>query len=117
MSVELHVTGRIERGRFAEFSHSLTEWVAYREARGWARPRILQALSGEMNTVRMVFGYPDMAALEHQAAAEAEDAEYARIAMAMPFEGPIDEAIYRLMPDAPVHAHTQPAGIGCAPGA
>ena len=118
MSVELHITGRIERGRFAEFSEALAEWVCYREARGWALPRVLHALSGEMNTVLMVFAYPDLGTMERQAAAEASDVAYARIAMAMPFEGPIDETIFRFMPGtAAPHAEMRPAGIGCAPGA
>jgi hypothetical protein len=92
-------------------------WIAYRRAKGWAVPRVLHALSGEMNTVRMVFVYPDMTTLEAQAAAEAADTGYARVAMAMPFDGAIEETIFRLMDeDISLHNVALPAGIGCAPG-
>ena len=56
--------------------------------------RVYQALSGQMNEVRMVFEYPDLAAYE---AEEREDAGpgYARLAGAMPFvDGTLEYAIY-----------------------
>src|SRR5690349_393830 len=114
MSVELHVTGRIARGRFAESTAAMRAWIAYRRAKGWSVPRVLHSLSGEMNTVRMVFVYPDTTTLEVQAAAEAADSDYARMALAMPFDGPVDESIFRVMDDVPEESHPAvPAGIGC----
>ncbi len=94
MAVEVHMDSRIERGRFAEFLASLEEWFAYRRAKGWVVPRVLQALSGEMNTVRMVFPYPDLRAYEREEAAVATDREYARVAMKMPFEGSLHFTIF-----------------------
>ena len=58
--------------------------------------RILQALSGEMNVVRLVFEYPDLNTYEREEARDAADEEYARVAGAMPFvEGTLSYEIYR----------------------
>ena len=102
MAVEVHVTGRIELGRFAEFVEAAERWAAYRAAKGAARPRILQGLSGEMNHVRLVFVYPDLAAYEREEARDSADPEYARIAAGMPFvDGTLEYAIYREL-DSPL---------------
>lgn len=95
MAVEVHVTGRIETGRFGEFVRALEPWASYRRDRGRATARVYQALSGSMNEVRLVFEYPDLAAYEAQEREDAVDPEYARLAGAMPFaEGTIAYAIY-----------------------
>ena len=58
--------------------------------------RVLHALSGEMNAVRLVFVYPDLGAYEQEEARDAADPEYARVAAAMPFvEGTLAYEIYR----------------------
>jgi len=85
MAVEVHVIGRIELGRFAEFVTAAEAWQQFRLERGDADCRILQALSGEMNAVRLVFTYPDLNSYEHEEAANSVDPDYARIAGAMPF--------------------------------
>jgi hypothetical protein len=54
MAVEVHVTGRIAAGTFAEFAQAVTRWAAYREAKGDASARVLQGLSGPMNHVPLV---------------------------------------------------------------
>ncbi len=95
MSVELHVTGRIETGRFGEFLEAAERWRAYRRERGWAVPRVLSGLSGEMNSVRLIFVYPDLAVYEREDVEEAVDSGYAEVARAMPFAGPIVHTLYR----------------------
>ena len=90
----MHVTGRIV-GRFGEFVQAAHAWRAFRRRRGSADCRILQALSGEMNAVRLVFGYPDRNTYEREEARDASDEEYARVAGAMPFvEGTLSYEIY-----------------------
>jgi hypothetical protein len=96
MPVEVHVTGRVELGRFAEFAEAVRRWSEFRASRGEARARVLHGLSGEMNHVRLVFTYPDIAAYEREEARDSLDPEYARLAGGMPFvDGTLEYAIYR----------------------
>jgi len=96
MAVEVHVIGRVQLGRFAVFLESAAHWQAFRAARREAACRILHALSGEMNAVRLVFTYPDLNAYEHEETHDAADPEYARVASAMPFaEGTVSYEVYR----------------------
>jgi hypothetical protein len=96
MAVEVHVVGRVELGRFAEFIGAADRWRAFRRARGAADCRILQALSGEMNIVRLVFSYPELNAYELEEGRDASDPEYARVAGEMPFvEGTLAYELYR----------------------
>ena len=91
----MHVTGRVELGRFGEFVAALGPWAEYREAQGRAPMRVYQALSGQMNDVRMVFEYPDLADYEAEEREDAVDPEYGRLAGAMPFvDGTLAYAIY-----------------------
>jgi hypothetical protein len=85
MAVEVHVTGRVELGRFADFLAAADQWRAFRRGRGDADCQLLQALSGEMNTVRLVFVYPDLDTFEQEEVRNSADPEYARVAGAMPF--------------------------------
>jgi hypothetical protein len=95
VAVEVHVVGRVQLGRFGEFVTASQPWLEYRASKGRAPCRILQALSGEMNAVRLVFSYPDLNAYEREEAEDAVDPEYARIAGAMPFvEGTLAYEIY-----------------------
>lgn len=95
MAVEVHVTGRVELGRFGEFTAALEPWTSYRASRGRAPVRVLQALSGPMNEVRMVFVYEDLGAYEREEREDAVDPEYARLASAMPFvEGTLEYTVY-----------------------
>ena len=95
VTVEVHVTGRVELGRFGDFVSALGPWSSYRSAQGRAPMRVYQALSGRMNEVRMVFEYPDLAAYEAEEREDAVDPEYARLAGAMPFvDGTLEYAIY-----------------------
>jgi hypothetical protein len=95
-AVEVHVVGRVELGRFGEFVEAADSWRAFRRERGDADCRILQALSGEMNLVRLVFSYPDLNAYEVEEGRNAADPEYGRVAGEMPFvEGTLAYEIYR----------------------
>jgi hypothetical protein len=96
MAVEVHVVGRVELGRFAEFVAAAGRWRRFRRERGSADCRILQGLSGEMNLVRLVFSYPDLNAYETEEGRDASDPEYARVAGEMPFvEGTLAYELYR----------------------
>lgn len=96
VAVEVHVTGRIEMGRFHEFMEAVRRWAECRSSKGGASGRVLHGLSGEMNHVRLVFEYPDLAVYEREEARDSADPEYARVAGAMPFvDGTIEYAIYR----------------------
>jgi hypothetical protein len=96
MAVEVHVSGRVQLGHFVEFLDAAERWRQFRSERGSASCKILQALSGEMNTVRLVFRYPDLNAYEKEEARDAGDSEYARVAAGMPFvDGTLAYEIYR----------------------
>ena len=96
MAVEVHVTGRVQLGRFAEFVDAAERWREFRAGQGHAPCRVLHALSGEMNTVRLVFMYPDLNTYEQEEARDAIDPDYARVAGAMPFvEDSLTYEIYR----------------------
>ena len=98
MAVEVHVTGRVQLGRFSEFTEASERWRQLRAERGSAPCRVLQGLSGEMNVVRFVFSYPDAAAYEAEEARDASDPDYGRVASAMPFvEGTLSYEIYRVV--------------------
>ena len=101
MPVEVHVTGRVQLGEFGAFLEAAERWRVFRRARDSADCRILHALSGEMNAVRLVFTYPDLNAYEREEGRDAADPEYARVAGAMPFvEGTLAYEIYRVANDS-----------------
>ena len=95
VAVMLHVTGRIETGRWAEFLGAVERWREFRRNRGWAVPRVFGPLAGEMNTAMLVFEYPDAGRFEQEDEAESADREYAAVAGAMPFDGPIEYRLFR----------------------
>jgi hypothetical protein len=98
MSVEVHVEGQIEYGRLPDFVDAVAAYCAYAREHDYGVPRVLQGLSGPMNTVRLVYTYDDLVAYERHEARTAADREYARVAMAMPFtEGTIVYTIYRAL--------------------
>lgn len=85
MRAVLLVKGVIEYGRLHEFTQALPAFIAYRRNRGWALPEVLHAMSGPMNAVLMIFRYDGVATWETECAAERTDAEYGRIASALPY--------------------------------
>jgi hypothetical protein len=96
MAVEVHVVGRVELGRFPEFIAAAERWRTFRRERAATDCRIFQALSGEMNVVRLVFSYDDLNAYELEERRDASDPEYARVAGEMPFvEGTLVYELYR----------------------
>jgi hypothetical protein len=95
MPVEVHVAGRVEAGRFAEFVAAAGRWSQYRVRAGYVEPRLLQGLSGEMNSVVLSFEYPDLGAYEREEERVLTDEEYVRLATAMPFAGPLHYSIFR----------------------
>jgi len=96
MAVEVHVTGRVQLGRLADFFGAAERWQQFRTDQGFVTCRVLQALSGEMNAVRLVFTYTDLNAYEREEARTATDPEYARVAAAMPFvDGTLAYEIFR----------------------
>ena len=96
MSVEVHVEGAVEKGRFAEFLKAAEKWRAWRRERGWREPRLLCGLSGAMNSVRLVFHYDDLGEYEREESRASRDPEYGKVASAMPFEGAIVYNIFQV---------------------
>jgi hypothetical protein len=96
VSVEVHVIGRVQVGRYGEFIEAAERWQEFRSGRGRAACRILHSLAGEMNAVRFVFAYPDLNTYEREESEDSADPEYARVAGAMPFvDGTLTYEIYR----------------------
>ncbi len=96
MALELHVRGEVRYGLQSTFLEAAKVWQNYRSERGWAIPRVLLGLSGPMNLVEMIFTYADADQLEREAAAEAADLEYGRIAAELSFREPsITYELYR----------------------
>lgn len=99
MAVELHMDGRIERGRMAEFLGVLPRWLAYRRGKGWPEPDVLVGLTGAMNSVRLIFRYDDLSDVDRENRASSQDRAYARLASRLPFEGVLVSQLLR--PAAP----------------
>lgn len=95
MAVEVHVDAVVQRGRFADFLGAAERWRQFRKERGWCVPRVLAGMSGTMNAVRFIFAYEHLADYEREEAVVSADREYARVAMAMPFDGPIEFTIFQ----------------------
>lgn len=97
MAVEVHVTGRVQLGRLAEFVDTTERWQVPGRARIRVMPDLARA-SGGMNDVRLIFTYPDLNAYEQEEVRDTADPDYARVAGAMPFvEGTLTYQIYREM--------------------
>lgn len=98
MAVEVHVEGRIVLGRMPDFMEGVQHYCEHAQANGYAVPKVLQGLSGEMNTVRLVFTYEDLAKYEQDETRVAGDRAYGKVAMEMPFvEGTISYSLYHVV--------------------
>jgi hypothetical protein len=98
MAVEVHVEGRVAAGRLPDFVEGVKRYSEYAAAHGYAQPRVLQGLSGDMNTVRLVYTYPELGVYEKDEAKTATDREYGQVAMGMALvEGTIRYSIYRVL--------------------
>ena len=98
MAVEVHVEGRVAAGRLPDFVEGVKRYSEYAAAHGYAQPKVLLGLSGDMNTVRLVYTYPELGAYEEHEARAATDREYGQVAMGMALvEGTIRYSIYRVL--------------------
>jgi hypothetical protein len=95
VTVEVHVSGRIEGDRFAEFMEGARRWCGARRARGRSVPTLYRDTSGQMDSVLAVFRYPDLKDYEEEQAREILDREDAGVARELPFEGPLTFSIHR----------------------
>jgi hypothetical protein len=64
MAVEVHVEGRIAHRRLVDFGTAVRRYAEYARDHGYGEPKILLGLSGFMNTVRLVYCYPDLGQYE-----------------------------------------------------
>lgn len=96
MAVEVHIDGRVAQGRLAAFGEGVARYVAYASDHGYALPRVLQGLSGPMNSIRLVYTYADLSEYEEHEARTLQDREYAEAASGMElFEGTVSYSIFR----------------------
>ncbi|MDA8081727.1 MAG: NIPSNAP family protein [Actinomycetota bacterium] len=96
MTVEIHVDGRVAQGRLTTFAQGLERYLEYARDHGYTLPRVLQGLSGPMNSVRLVYTYDDLSAYEEHEARTLQDTGYAAAASAMEFvEGTITYSLFR----------------------
>lgn len=96
--IEVHVEGRIELGRLSEFHTGVQRYCEYLRMHGCVTPRVLHALSGQMNTIRLVYEYASADGyLRHEHDSMA-DPEYAKAASFMPFvDGTLQYIVYHPM--------------------
>ena len=95
MATEVHVQGRIESGKLPYFATAVARYKQYAQSHGYAVPQVLLGLSGEMNTIRLVYRYDDPAEYRKHEVRTLRDSEYGRIAGEMSFvDGTVRYAIY-----------------------
>jgi hypothetical protein len=98
MAVEVHVEGRIVTGKLPDFMQAVKRYGDYAEQHGYTRPKVLLGLSGPMNTVRLVYTYPDLAAYERDETRTAEDRGYGGVAMEMPYaDGTLAYSVFKVI--------------------
>ena len=98
--IEVHVEGRIELGRLNEFDTGVRRYRYYLRARDYVVPRVLHAMSGQMNTIRLVYQYPDVEGYLQHERNSTSDAGYAEAASGMPFaDGTLTYTLYRPLED------------------
>ncbi|MCL4543079.1 MAG: NIPSNAP family protein [Chloroflexi bacterium] len=96
MTVEVHVEGRVAQGKLAEFAEGVARYASYARDHGYVVPRVLQGLSGPMNTIRLVYTYDDLSAYEEHEARTLRDTGYAQAASGMGFvDGTLIYTVYR----------------------
>ncbi len=98
MAIEVHVRGRIESGRLADFHDAVKRYQEYADANGYAVARVLLGLAGPMNSVRLVYHYPDLNAYAAHEVRTLTDREYAEIAQQMGFvDGSLHYEIFHVV--------------------
>jgi hypothetical protein len=83
MAIEVHVQGRVVSGKLPYFAAAVERYKEYAAANGYAVPQVLLGLSGEMNTIRLVYRYDDPAEYQKHEVKALRDGEYGRIAAEM----------------------------------
>jgi hypothetical protein len=95
MAIEVHVQGRVVTGKLPYFADAVERYKEYAAANGYAVPRVLLGLSGEMNTIRLVYRYDDPAEYQKHETRTMRDGEYGRIAGEMSLvDGTVRYEIY-----------------------
>jgi hypothetical protein len=96
MAVEVHVEGRVESGRLADFATAVEHYRDYAGANGYAVPQVLLGLSGAMNTIRLVYRYDELSQYDEHEIQAMTDRAYGKIAGEMGFvDGTIVYTVYR----------------------
>jgi hypothetical protein len=98
--IEVHVEGRIELGRLSEFRTGVRRYCDYLRAHNYVVPRVLHAISGQMNMILLVYKYPDVEGYLRHEQNTMGDADYAAVASGMPFvDGTLTYTIYHPVDD------------------
>ncbi len=98
MPIEVHVQGRVKVGHLADFYDAVKTYQEYAKSQGYRLPKVLFGLSGDMNTVRLVYHYEDLNAYESHEVRTLTDRTYAEIAEQMGFvDGSLHYAVYRIL--------------------
>lgn len=98
MAIEVHVQGRVESGRLADFHDTVKRYQEYAQTHGYGVAKVLFGLAGEMNTVRLVYHFQDLNAYEAHEVRTLTDREYANLAQQMGFvDGSLHYAVYRVV--------------------
>ena len=96
MTVEVHVEGQVAAGRMPQFAEAIEAYKDYAKTHDYAVPRVLLGLSGEMNTVRLVYDFDTAGDYEAQELRTLRDEEYGAIAGRLAFaDRSLHYAIYR----------------------
>jgi len=96
MAVEVHVEGQIATGRMSGFAEAIERYKDYAKTHDFAVPTVLIGLSGEMNTVRLVYHFDTAADYEAQEMRTLRDKDYGEIARDMDFaDRTLHYAVYR----------------------
>lgn len=96
MTVEVHVEGQVAAGRMPQFAEAIGAYKDYAKTHDYAVPRVLLGLSGEMNTVRLVYDFDNAGDYEAQELRTLRDEEYGAIASRMAFaDRSLHYTIYR----------------------
>ncbi len=96
MSVEVHVDARVTQGQLVSFSKGVDAYLTFARDHGYTVPKVLQGLSGPMNSIRLIYQYDDLCAYEEHEARTLVDVDYAEAASAMKcIEGSVLYTIFR----------------------
>lgn len=96
MTVEVHVQGQVVAGELPSFAIAVEEYKDYAKTHDYSVPRVLLGLSGEMNTVRLVYTFESAADYEEQELRTLRDEEYGEVARRMQFaDGTLTYSIFR----------------------